>query len=207
MVMKAVLVKLTIQMEWDWLRIMFLQWVSLTFQAKIQKLEDTFLPPPDEEMRPRSIWEMRKPELEQVAQRELGFTAGRMQGETVRSLRDKIRFARRTAWERLHPEARLPVGLTRMRVQEVAEECMRRGIPTYEGYQRLTKAQMKDRIHRQVAEMLALGRERIDAGTESLPGPGCPSLDPDYADEIPWETVASISAASSAGPSGRPEHC
>ena len=103
-----------------------------------------------------------------------------------------------------------------MRVQQVAEECLRRGIPTYEtplptmGLQRLTKAQMQDRIRQQVSETIALGREMIDAGTEALdhPGPGCPSLDPDYADEMfPWETVTSGHAASSSAPSSHVEHC
>ena len=208
MVLESVLAKIAAQMEWAWMKIILLQWVSETFRTRVRKLEDQFLPPEDEEPKPRSIWDMRKHELEEVAHQELGFPVGSMQGETVRSLRDKIRTARTEAWERLHPEAKIPVGLARMRCEEVAEVCKQRGIPTYDGYVRLTKKQMQARVRQQAAWTLEWARSCIDAAPKPQLGPGCPSMDPDYADEVEWEvTTDPTSAASQAAPSGHLEHC
>ena len=129
--------------NWVLVKMSFLEWRTRALETKTVSLEAQVAALHQGGERDHvSIWRMRRHELDEVARRELSMTAGQLRNETVLTLRERIRHARAVAWDMNDPLTSAPPGLMRMRVEEVARQCHMRGIDTYEGERRLTKAQM-----------------------------------------------------------------
>ena len=75
-----------------------------------------------------SIWHQNKEELIETARMELGMTRPMAERETVTTLREKIRRERRQAASSSDPMMHLPKGLEGMKADELAAECLRRGL-------------------------------------------------------------------------------
>jgi hypothetical protein len=75
-----------------------------------------------------SIWLMTKDDLVEVAQRELGMTRARAAKETVVTIREKIRRARKQSEEEEDPHNWLPKGLALMTADQLRIECIQRGM-------------------------------------------------------------------------------
>ena len=71
---------------------------------------------------------MTRSQLEDVAYRELGFSLAQMREETVASLRERIRAQRKVTETALDPYAKKPVGLTKMKKEDLVLECQLRNI-------------------------------------------------------------------------------
>ena len=74
--------------------------------------------------KPTSIWTMRKPDLVEVARRELDMRPDQAEKVTVLELRELVRHERgNKKIETEDPLARLPKGMTRMRRDELIHMC------------------------------------------------------------------------------------
>ena len=99
--------------------------------------------------KPTSIWSMRKADLVEVARRELDMRPDQAAKLTVLELRELIRQQRGTKTaETEDPLARLPKGMTRMRRDELIQECELRNINLSV---KPTRAEMMLAIRAQVA--------------------------------------------------------
>ena len=80
--------------------------------------------------RSNSIWQANKSELVEIAYRELpDSTRDRLQKMTVAELRERVRAHRHhTRLTEDDPLMRLPVGLDRLKKEELMTECLNRGI-------------------------------------------------------------------------------
>ena len=129
--------------NWVLMKVSFLEWRTQALATKTASLEAQVEALHQGAERDHvSIWRMRRHELDEVARRELSMTAGQLRNETVTTLRERIRAARAAAWDMEDPLASAPPGLMRMRVDEVAHQCQLRGLETFIGDRRMTKAQM-----------------------------------------------------------------
>ena len=128
-----------------------------------------------------SIWDMNKAELVELARVELNMTVAKANAETVTTLREKIRARRAITTVLDDPLATLPVGLSKMKKEELIQEAEQRGLglpskPT-------------------VGQLQVLIREDVEfrssiSTTEA--NPNTRSRDPDQMDEEDWESVSPV---------------
>jgi hypothetical protein len=123
-------------------------WRILTLMAKCNSLNVEL-----EEARllskPTSIWTMKKPDLVEVARKEIGLRSDQATKLTVIEIRELIRQHRESVKAMEDPLMKLPVGLARMTVEQLKEECVRRNI---QHVSRVTRVQMIMAIKEQVGE-------------------------------------------------------
>ena len=128
---------------------------------------------------------MKKSDLVEVAQRELGVTMSQANSETVLTLREKIRRNRSQAAEEKDPLSRTPKGLERMTVEALLAECAVRRLDT-EALPGSTR-RLKTR-----PQMILMIREDVELRSSTLPTPAAttpsrapkPSSSPTLPDEM-----------------------
>ena len=114
--------------------------------------------------KPTSIWSMRKADLVEVARRELDMRPDQAAKLTVLELRELIRQQRGTKTaETEDPLARLPKGMTRMRRDELIQECELRNINLSV---KPTRAEMMLAIRAQVARKPGAYETRSQTGSD-----------------------------------------
>ena len=99
------------------------------FQAEVYRVEVTRLQA-KVQRETDSVWRKTKPELIEMARKELGMTWASAEKETVATLREKIRANRHGLKQIVDPLEVLPPGLGRMKLTELKIELEKRGIPT-----------------------------------------------------------------------------
>ena len=97
--------------------------VAETLRSKLVRLQTI--------KRAESIWHMKKEQLIDVAIQELGMTQEIASKETVVTLREKIRSRRKSQNAVIDPLGALPKGLARMPRDELAIECIKRGMDPF----------------------------------------------------------------------------
>ena len=115
----------------------------------------------------QTIWEMKKEDLIQLAEKELGLTRSQAEKETVITLREKLRREKALMLELQEPLARLPKGLERMSVDELVQECETRGLDT-------TPLPGQRTPHKTRPQMILMIREQVELFTSNLPTPPAP---------------------------------
>ena len=108
-----------------------------------------------------SIWTMTKDELVEIARRELDMSMQKAQQETVLTLRERIRQARvgKPKADDLHPLLKLPKGLERLSLQDLSQECDKRGIAM----------PIKDKKEPTRAQLIILIRDDVERRQEATP--------------------------------------
>ena len=106
--------------------------------------------------RQSSLWTATKAELVELARKELGWTQAQCEKETVTSLRERIRSVRSVVNFQADPLNKLPVGLDKMKVEELKTELLMRDLPEPD---KSTRAQMICLIRDDVATRLTLTTE------------------------------------------------
>ena len=103
---------------------MFLSWAVTTLRTMRATLRSQM----EKDTTKRTIWNMTKQELIDVAVDELGISGPEASRETVTVLREKIRQRRRQVTETIDPRMMLPKGLEKMKHSELVHEALSRGL-------------------------------------------------------------------------------
>ena len=113
-----------------WLRVVFLAWERtivkkelVAYMAEAASLAQRLGKSKE------SIWSMKKADLVEVARKELGISAAQAQKDTVEILREKIRRVRAFKDSLDDPLAAVPVGLGKMKLEDLQDEANKRGLP------------------------------------------------------------------------------
>ena len=125
--------------------------------------------------KPKSIWEMRKPDLVEVACAEMSMTRMQAEKRTVIELRELIRRHRAQVAQTLveqNPLAQMPKGLAKMKADQLKEVMTQRGLAIPENPTR-------------PAMILAI-REHVEANQWLL------NVDPHELPQEEWEDLAGM---------------
>jgi hypothetical protein len=147
---------------------------------------------------------MSKAELQQEAREKLGFTEGELYGETVLSLRERLRRQKSAVEAVEDPFEKVPKGLERLLHSELLQECIARGLdPTGENGKPMTRPQMILLIREDVAERSAYSqssrssmstrRTSVPGGRSGLRAP--PEEDEDWSMELQPSATSAAAAA------------
>ncbi|MCH2143445.1 MAG: hypothetical protein MK077_10685 [Phycisphaerales bacterium] len=119
------------------LRVIFLSWVNHLLKADLEISEasnarlQALLG-----KKAKSIWNLHKVDLVQIAMDELGMTLAYAERQSVVSLREKIRRKRQELTHQEDPKNRLPPNVDRMKKLDLLNECLIRDLPLPEGASR-----------------------------------------------------------------------
>ena len=112
-----------------WLRCLFLAWErivikrdNLALTAEVENLKQRTAKSSD------SIWQMKKADLMEVARKELGMSLKDANADTVDILREKIQRVRALKDSLDDPQAATPPGLGKMKLAELRDEILNRGL-------------------------------------------------------------------------------
>ena len=146
-----------------------------------------------------SLWTMRKEDLIETARKELGMSRAQAEKETVVTLRERIRRERSVAVEQADPLLILPKGLESMKADDLAQECIKRGLdvsplPGQRGA-RKTRPQMILMIREYVELQSSSSQAAAASPTEAVPRPR-PSTSPNLqvagGEEEGWDHMSDL---------------
>ena len=141
-----------------------------------------------------SIWNMRKPELVEVARKELGMSVATANQKTVTVLRELIRAKRKDDQAAQDPMAQVPKGLEKMKKDDLIKEMEKRNLPLNHNPTRPQMIVMiKDNVnsHQLVARELEVESPRVNPNTRSHSSTGQAPMEEDDNFQIVESTTPS----------------